>query len=87
MRPALNTYFFISIINKEGKSKKEMIHRLVAKAFIPNPNNFPIVHHKDENKLNNDVSNLEWVTHSQNSLYSVHPGRTKALIMCDKNTH
>ena len=87
MQPALNTYFFVTLVNWEGKSKKEMIHRLVAKAFLPNPDNLPVVHHKDENKLNNDVSNLEWTTYSQNSLYSSHNGHTKALIMCDKKTH
>jgi hypothetical protein len=37
-------------------------HRLVAEYFIPNPNNYEYVHHKDENRLNNDVSNLEWVS-------------------------
>ena len=42
-------------------------HRLVAEYFIDNPNNLPVVNHKDENKLNNNVNNLEWATYSQNS--------------------
>lgn len=44
-------------------------HRLVAEAFLSNPNNLPYVHHKDENKTNNDVSNLEWVSAKKNMQY------------------
>lgn len=45
------------------------IHRLVAKAFIPNPNNLPCINHKDEDRTNNHVSNLEWCTYKYNSNY------------------
>lgn len=47
-------------LTKNGKTKGFRVHRLVAQAFIPNPNNNPIINHKDENRLNNHVSNLEW---------------------------
>lgn len=46
--------------------KRYRIHRLVAESFIPNSNNKPFINHKDGNKLNNDVNNLEWVTKSEN---------------------
>lgn len=48
------------------KGKTFYIHRLVAEHFIPNTNNFTDVNHKDGNKLNNSVNNLEWCTHEQN---------------------
>ncbi|WP_304610373.1 NUMOD4 domain-containing protein [Muribaculum intestinale] len=49
--------------------KTIVVHRLVAKAFIPNPNNFRVVNHKDEDKTNNNVNNLEWCTHEYNCAY------------------
>lgn len=54
---------------KENKGKNRKIHRLVAEAFIPNPMNLPQINHKDENKLNNQVSNLEWCTNQYNCSY------------------
>ena len=54
---------------KNGKDKRYFVHRLVAEAFIPNPNNLPYVNHKDEDKTNNAVWNLEWCTHEYNMNY------------------
>lgn len=62
-------------LRKDGERKPLLIHRLVAQAFLDNPNNYPLINHKDENKLNNNVENLEWCTHSYNVKYSweLHP--------------
>lgn len=56
--------------NRKGKTKT--VHRLVANTFIPNPNNYPIINHKDENKQNNSVDNLEWCTYKYNLGYNKH---------------
>lgn len=51
----------------DGKQKKMSIHRLVALTYIPNPNNLPQINHKDGNKLNNNVDNLEWCNQEHNT--------------------
>lgn len=56
---------------KNGKPKMFKIYRLVAEAFIPNPDSLPCVNHKDEDKTNNTVENLEWCTHEYNVNYGV----------------
>ncbi len=63
-----NTYYKVTLF-KDGKRYNENIHRLVAEAFIPNPNNYLIINHKDENRLNNNVENLEWCTYKYNNTY------------------
>ena len=67
-RSLRNGYLHVNLC-KNGKVKTKSIHRLVAEAFIPNPNNFPEVNHLDENKINNELSNLEWCTSKYNSNY------------------
>lgn len=55
---------------KEGVQKNHKVHRLVAMAFIPNPDNLPQVNHKDEDKQNNSASNLEWCDNRYNCIYN-----------------
>ena len=63
-------YLRVSLSNNKIKHKRFSIHRLVAEAFIPNPENLPQVNHKDEDKTNNCVENLEWCTALENLNYS-----------------
>lgn len=56
-------------LHKDGKFKGYLVHRLVAQAFIPNPNNYPIINHKDENPNNNHYTNLEYCTYKYNNNY------------------
>jgi hypothetical protein len=58
-------------LRKNGKAKAFTVHRLVAMAFIPNPNNYPVINHKDENKANNAADNLEWCNMSQNMKHTI----------------
>ena len=72
-------YFKIHISNKERHINKVVfIHRLVAQTFIPNPNNLPQVNHKDGNKLNNNINNLEWCTNLYNQRHAWKNGLHKA---------
>ena len=68
-------YLYV-VLSKDGKGKKCKIHRLVAQAFLPNTSNLPDVNHKDENKQNNYVENLEWCSRAYNNTYN---GRAKKV--------
>lgn len=72
-----NGYVRVKLTNSKGQ-KYYQVHRLVAQAFIPNPNNLPQVNHKDSIRNNNCVNNLEWITCSENNKYAYNCGkRTK----------
>ncbi|MET2121521.1 NUMOD4 domain-containing protein [Enterococcus faecalis] len=62
--------YLIITLSKNGKNKKMRVHRLVAQAFLENPNNLPDVNHKDYDRTNNCVSNLEWMGRKENVQYS-----------------
>lgn len=73
-------YIIISISNNKIR-KNESVHKLVAKCFLDNPNNKEIVNHKDQNKKNNNVDNLEWCTRSENA---THFYKGTGLKLCKK---
>lgn len=66
----INTGYERVDIHGTGEYKGQLVHRIVAKAFIPNPENKPQVNHKDGDRLNNNVENLEWVTDEENAQHS-----------------
>ena len=68
LTPKIGKYIRVGL-NKNGKQKWYSVHRLVAEAFIPNPNNLPCVNHKDENPHNNIPENLEWINYKGNTNY------------------
>lgn len=62
-RQSPNNYGYLTVqLRKNGVPDNKLVHVLVAEAFIPNPNNYDIVHHKDHNQKNNRVENLEWIS-------------------------
>lgn len=74
-------------VQKENKTwSQQSVHRLVALAFIPNPENKPCVNHKDGNRINNNLDNLEWVTHKENVYHSYLYGNRKVCKYVPKNS-
>jgi len=68
---------YLTVMLSEGKHhrKRISVHRIVAIAFIPNPQNLPVINHKDENSFNNCANNLEWCTQAYNNAYGSHRSR------------
>lgn len=84
-----NGYLYVGLC-RNGKEKKFKVHRLVAEAFLPNPEGLPEINHIDENKTNNVVSNIEWASRRYNMNYGTiqeriataltnHPARSKPV--------
>lgn len=75
LKPDVNVDgYLIATLSKEGKTRKFRIHRLVAEAFIENPEDCPVVNHKDGDKQNNHKDNLEWTTVSGNTKHAFDTG-------------
>lgn len=91
LKPVINSRGYCQVIVYVNSNRThKLIHRLVAEAFIPNPNNLPQVNHIDECKLNNHISNLEWCTAEQNMNHGTRneraaTGRSKPVIQYDMN--
>ena len=81
IRPADNGsgYKFVYLW-KDNKQHRYYVHRLVAETFIPNPENKPTVNHKDGNRYNNCVDNLEWATYSENIQHAFNTGLNKSTL-------
>ena len=83
LKPYMTSTGYYKIDLHNGKKRKIMlIHRLIANAFIPNPDDLPEVNHIDGNKTNNNIDNLEWCTRSDNIKHSY---KNKLHIHCPKN--
>ena len=81
MKPTPNTNGYLRVnLCKDGKTKSKLVHRLVLEAFVGNPNNLPQVNHIDENKTNNELSNLEWCTGEQNINHGTRNERTRKKV-------
>lgn len=79
---ANNKGYMIVHLSKNAKLRWCLVHRLVAQAFIDNPDNKATVNHKDGNRANNNVNNLEWASYSENNLHSYRSnGRKSALAI------
>jgi len=91
LKPGVDGKGYLQVkLCRKGKRRNILIHRLVAKAFIPNPLNLPVINHKDENPKNNVVDNLEWCTVKYNTNYGTCQARksakcSKVVLQYDKS--
>lgn len=74
-------YWQVKLYN--GEYKSFLVHRLVAEEYLPNPDDLPCVNHKDGDKKNNHVSNLEWCTNQANTDHAMQAGNFKAKLTAD----
>ena len=82
LTPFYNTKGYLKVdLFKNGKSKQFFVHRLVAEAYIPNPNNLPQVDHIDNDKNHNHINNLQWITNRNNCRKS----KNKPILQFDLN--
>lgn len=80
LTPRINKGGYYKVHLRTGGQKHPTVHRLVCLSFISNPENKPTVNHKDGNKLNNNVDNLEWNTYSENTQHAYDNGLSKSKI-------
>lgn len=82
LKPSVTKNGYLNVVLCINQHKEhKLVHRLVADAFIPNPLNYKTVNHKDENKLNNCVENLEWLSTEDNNRYSNHNMLDKERVL------
>ena len=74
--------YFSVVLCKNGEAIQYRVHRLVAETYLDNPNNLPCVNHKDENTLNNHMSNLEWCTYEYNINYGTRNAKLRKSVLC-----
>lgn len=92
-------YYYVNLIDKNGKRKSKKIHRIVAETFLPNPSDLPCINHIDCDTNNNEVNNLEWCDYSYNNSYGdrmkkisksiiqkVNHIQKVKVVMCNKET-
>ena len=83
LKPFNTTKGYLQVeLSKQGKRKNYYIHRLVAQAFLQNPNNLPEINHKDEDKTNNHVTNLEWCDRKYNINYGTLKEKLSKPVIC-----
>ena len=82
LKPYTNKGGYLCVnLCKDGKVKNYYVHRLAAEAYLPNPENLPQINHKDENKANNCLQNLEWCDAKYNINYGTHNDKIKKPIL------
>lgn len=82
LKQLLNHHGYLTVhVSVNSKSVRLLVHRIVATCFIPNPNGYPEVNHKDNDRTNNAVNNLEWCTSQYNNDYKKNFGTTSAEVL------